>query len=223
MTEEMRIGIALPHTRRYYDALFVKSFFIMEKPQDMALLVPNSNGPIDTIRNELVTQAMMLDCSHIFWMDTDQVYPPETLTKLISHNLPIVCAKVHRREPPYDALLKRCNPDKSDELNPYIDIEYDEWGLRADPKELIEVDATGFGCNLMSIEVVEKIPKPWFLMNLYTRPVVGEDFYFWAQAKKLGYKIMVDCSINVGHIAEAVVDQRTCVEWRKMERAKGLG
>ena len=223
MTDRMRIGIALPHTRKYYDALFVKSFFLMDKPQDMALLIPNSNGPIDSIRNELVTQAFMLDCTHIFWMDSDQVYPSNVLPKLIAHNLPIVCAKVHRREPPYDGLLKRYNPDKEDKLNPYIDIEYDEWALRADPNELIEVDATGFGCNLMSMEVLERMTKPWFLMNLYVNPVIGEDFYFWGQAKKLGYKIMVDCSIDVGHISEAVVNQRTYVEWRKMQISQGLG
>ena len=219
----MRIGLALPHTRKYYDALFVKSFFSMERPFDMALLTPNSTGPIDTVRNELCMQALMLDCTHVFWMDCDQVYPPNTLTRLISHNLPIVCAKVHRRHPPYDALLKRYNPDKEDKLEPYVDIEYDEWALRANPLELLEVDATGFGCNLLAIEVIEKMKRPWFMMNLYVKPVIGEDMYFWEQAKKLGYKIMVDCSINVGHISEAVVDQRTYVEWRKMQISQGLG
>ena len=223
MTEQMRIGLALPHTRRYYDALFVKSFFSMARPYDMALLTPNSTGPIDTVLNELCTQAMLLDCSHILWMDCDQVYPTDTITKLVGHDLPIVCAKVHRRHPPYDALLKRYNPDKKDKLNPYVDLEYDEWALRKNPLDLIEVDATGFGCNLMKIEVIERMTKPWFLMNLYVNPVIGEDMYFWGQAKKLGYKIMVDCSINVGHISEAVVDQRTYVEWRKMQMKNVLG
>ena len=213
----MKIGLALPHTHISYHRLFVHSFFCMERTVDMALLTPNSTGPIDTVRNELCQQALLLDCTHIFWCDTDQTYPPDTLTKLLSHRLPIVCAKVHRRHPPYDALLKRDNPDKEDTLNPYIDVDYDEWGLRGDAHGLIEVDATGFGCNLMHIEVIEKMPRPWFLTKLYQKPTIGEDFFFWRQARELGYKIMVDCSIDVGHITDAVVNGRTFVANRKLD------
>lgn len=211
----MKVGIAWPHTMPYYHKLFTERMFCMYRPRgEFQLLIPNCDGPLDSVRNELCQQALITECTHIFWADTDQTYPEDTLIKLLDHNLPIVCAKVHRRKAPYDPLLKRVNPDKQDKQNPYIDVEFDEWAMRDDPKKLICVDATGFGCNLMWIEVIENIKPPWFMFDLYQKPVVGEDFYFWAKAREAGYQIFVDCSINVGHISTAVVDMNVYKHYR---------
>ena len=150
----MNIGIAWPHTMPFYHKFFTERMFCLSRPRgEFRLLIPNSDGPLDSIRNELCQQALISDCTHIFWCDTDQVYPEDTLIRLLSHELPIVCAKVHRRKAPYDPLLKLLNPNREDKDNPYIDMPYNKWALRSDPNELIEVDATGFGCNLMRIEV----------------------------------------------------------------------
>lgn len=211
----MKIGIAWPHTNQYYHKLFVERIFCMMRPAGaFQLLVPNCDGPLDSVRNELCQQALLTECTHIFWCDTDQVYPADVLVRLINRDLPIVCAKVHRRKAPYDPLLKRVNPDIEDTQNPYVDVEYKEWALRSSPDELIEVDATGFGCNLMRIEVIENIEPPWFMFDLYQKPVVGEDFYFWKKAREAGYKILVDCSIDIGHIATAVVNHETFKAYR---------
>ena len=94
----MKIGIALPHTNNYYERLFVETFFCMRRPPNCVLLTPKSDGPIDAVRNELCQQAILMECTHIFWCDTDQTYPSDALEKLIAYNLPIVCAKVHRRK-----------------------------------------------------------------------------------------------------------------------------
>lgn len=211
----MKIGIAWPHTMPFYHKLFVERIFCLIRPiGEFQLLVPNCDGPLDSVRNELCQQALITDCTHIFWCDTDQVYAPDTLIRLMDHNLPIVCAKVHRRRQPFDPLLKRINPDVEDKQNPYIDVEYDEWALRDKANQLISVDATGFGCNLMWIEVIENIKPPWFMFDLYQKPIVGEDFYFWKKAREAGYQIFVDCSIDVGHIGMAVVNQETYKAYR---------
>jgi hypothetical protein len=138
----------------------------------------------------------------------------------MDHQLPIVCAKVHRRKEPYDPLLKRVNPDPTDKANPYIDVEYDEWALNEN--RLIAVDATGFGCNLMEIEVIESIKTPWFMFDLYQKPVVGEDFYFWKKAREAGYQIYVDCSIDIGHITDAVVNHSTFKAYRNQQLQLGI-
>ena len=33
-------------------------------------------------RNDLARQAMKMDCTHILWLDSDMVFPPETLKYL---------------------------------------------------------------------------------------------------------------------------------------------
>jgi len=215
----MKMGIALPHTFPMYYKQFVESFVGMAKPADCILLMPNCDGPIDSVRNELCQQALLQGCDHIFWCDTDQTYPPDTIERLYAHGLPIVAAKVHRRNPPYDPLLKRLKPGGCEKgQDPYIDIDVDEWAYNLNDNPdypLVEVDATGFGCNLMSIEVIENIKKPWFMFDLYQKPPLGEDFYFWEKARGAGYKIHVDVSIDIGHITTAVVKKNTFFAYRR--------
>jgi len=216
----MKIGFAWPHTHPYYHRIFTERMFCMRRPvaAEYQLLTPNSDGPIDCIRNELCQQALITNCTHVFWADTDQGYPDDTLVKLLAHELPIVCAKVHRRKAPYEPLLKRWNPDKSDPEKPYVDVEDSEWAfnLKDDPLwPLVEVDATGFGCNLMAIEVIEKMERPWFQFDLYTRPTVGEDIYFWRKARAMGYKVYVDVSIEVGHIGQTLINKETYFAYKR--------
>ena len=214
----MKMGIALPNTYSHYPRQFVQSFFCLQRPESAVLLTPNCDGPIDSVRNELCQQALLHECTHIFWCDTDQVYSPDVMPRLINWKLPIVCAKVHRRKPPFDPLLKRVNPDEEDKENPYIDVDIDEWAYNLNDSPdypLVEVDATGFGCNLISIEVIEKMERPWFQFDLYSKPTVGEDIYFWRKAKDLGFKIFVDCSIQIGHLGTVNVDQQTYFAYRK--------
>ena len=128
----MNIGIAWPHTMPFYHKFFTERMFCLSRPRgEFRLLIPNSDGPLDSIRNELCQQALISGGTHIFC--------------LLSHELPIVCAKVHRRKAPYDPLLKLLNPNREDKDNPYVDVPYNKWALRSDPNELIEVDATGTG------------------------------------------------------------------------------
>lgn len=211
----MKLGIALPHTWSHYPKQFVHSFFCMIRPDDAVLLTPECDGPLDSVRNELVTQAQMHDCTQIFWADTDQMYPPDTMVRMINHHLPVVVAKVHRRKEPYDPLLKRINPDKDDKNNPYIDIDFEEWAFRVEP--LIEVDATGLGCALIDIEVFDRISPPWFMYEIYKKPPIGEDFYFWRKVKDAGYRIMVDLTIDIRHLTVGAVNKDTFLAYRKSQ------
>jgi hypothetical protein len=156
------------------------------------MLTPRGGGPIDAVRNDLVDQALAAECTHVWFCDTDQIYPQDTLVRLMSHDLPVVAAKVHRRYPPYDPILKR------GEIDNFVTVPDSEWKRGG----LVEVDATGMGSVLIKAEVFENTDRPWFRWLLYDRPEpVGEDIYFWDLVKKAGYKIHVDCSIHVGHLA----------------------
>jgi len=73
--ENMRLGIALPHSNRYFDAGFFDSFMGVMRPLNSIILRPRTHGPIDFVRNELVEMAQLHECTHIVFMDTDQVYP----------------------------------------------------------------------------------------------------------------------------------------------------
>ena len=85
---KIKLGIALPNTMDTYPSNFVDSFCAITKPRHL-YLKPTGGGPIDAVRNDLVLKAFTVDCTHIWMTDTDQVYPQDTLMRLLEHDLDI--------------------------------------------------------------------------------------------------------------------------------------
>ncbi len=209
----MKLGIALPHTDDTISKQFFLSWLMMEKP-DYMFLIPKFPQNIDAVRNDLVLQAIEEKCTHLIMMDTDQVYPSDTITKLISHKKPIVGAVVHRRYPPFDALLYR------GKLGKYYHIPDEE----IYSGKLVDVDATGTGCILYDMQVFKKIPYPWFKIRRQKdgKPI-GEDIGLCSKLKKAGFNIFVDTSIRIGHMAKMVVDENTYRLYKGLKKYKWAG
>ncbi len=208
----MELAIGLPLTNDLCHSTFLDSFVRMRKPA-FTYLRPRlpCAAPIDKVRNSLAAQAMESGCTHLLMMDTDQSYPPDTIEQLLCHaarGLDIVCAKVHRRYPPFDPLLLKHSEGDSQFL--YETMSIHEWHN----KDLVEVDATGCGCMLINMSVFDRIRPPWFEFRADELPdgqlrLVGEDVSFCEKAKAAGIRIFVDASIKVGHIAAMMVTEET--------------
>lgn len=71
----------------------------------------------------------------------------------------------------------------------------------AQPGELQECCGTGMGFNLWRISMFkdERLRRPWFKTQAGAEGVGTQDLYFWADARKYGYRCAVDCSVLVGH------------------------
>jgi GT2 family glycosyltransferase len=70
--------------------------------------------------------------------------------------------------------------------------------------EPISVDVVGTGCLMTHREVFEKTKNetssPWFYFEDLNNKVVGEDFVFCRNARKLGYTIFIDPKLRVKHL-----------------------
>lgn len=70
-----------------------------------------------------------------------------------------------------------------------------------------EVYSSGLGFTACSFEVLKQLKYPWFKIEeeVFTdngieyQSAMGEDTYFFLKIKELGYKIMADPKIKVGH------------------------
>jgi len=192
----LKLGIGIPNNFPMVPSAFFDSFICMEKPD--FLFLRSSYGPIDEMRNNIVRDALRSGCTHLILMDTDQVYPVDTITRLLSHRLPVVGCLLFRRYPPFDPLML------TGEVTKYSTVT--EWK----DGELVEVDATGTGCVLYDTEVFTRIPDPWFRFRKTVEGGdIGEDIGFCHDLKKAGYKIYVDTAIKVGHLTKMTVDQAT--------------
>jgi len=187
---------------------FFDSFVAMKKPAAGFVLHRTSNGPIEEMRNNLVREALRDGCTNIIFMDTDQVYHPDTIPRLLSHKLPVVGAKIHRRYPPFDPLLLK------GELGKYQTIT--EW----EPGSLVEVSATGTGCLMFDMQVFRDMPCPWFRSRTYEGLAVGEDIGFCSDLKAAGYKIFVDTSVPAGHLSQMQITESWWRLYRKISEAE---
>ena len=141
----LKLAIGFPCSWPFIPFPFFHSFIQMERPEFIPVFA--TNGPIDGLRNKIIADAMALGASHLIMMDLDQIYPVETITKLLKHKLPLVGCKVHRRYPPFDPLMLK------GDINSYQLIE--DW----EESTLQEVDATGTGCLLFDMRLFHEMDK----------------------------------------------------------------
>lgn len=187
-----------------------------------ALQLPRSAGPVvgathqfspasynvAEARNVITKAAMDADprVTHVFMLDDDMVPPPDTVTRLLARDLPIVGALCHSRAAPYQPILyRRHGPAPEDGFGFVYDY----------PRgELIEVDGTGAAALLVKREVFESVGRRfgagrWWATDHPVGSGAGEDLSFCARAKECGFGVYVDTSLEVGHLGEVTIDSRT--------------
>lgn len=202
--KKLAIGFPLVDKNVSFD--FMTSFITMEKP-DYTLLVPKFpvgefQRDIAAVRNNLVDQALHEGCSHLLMMDTDQVYrTADMIEKMLSHGAPVVGAPVHRRYPPFDAILLRGTVGKYKYI-PDTEVY---------SGDLIDIDATGTGCIMLDMNIFDVIDLPWFEIGFdeETQKTIGEDIGFCSKLKAAGYSIKADTSIEIGHLTQFEVNRNT--------------
>jgi hypothetical protein len=205
--EKLAIGIPCSFPTVPYN--FFQSFVMMEKPD--YVLIMKTNGPVDVLRNDIVEKALDVGATRLIMMDVDQVYDPKTITKLLAHRLPIVGTKVNRRYPPFDPIIMKIVGEG------YEPMEFE-------PGSLVECDATGTGCICFDMKIFKELPRPWF--RFQTNPIngmtIGEDIGLCQDLKAAGYKIMVDTSIEIGHLATIIVNDAMHRLYKSMKCAESL-
>ena len=127
----------------------------------------------------------------------------------------------HDNVPPPDGLLKLIESmDKHPELSCIGGLYWTKgeggcpqiWG---DPKDPVlnfrpqppmpdtvqECCGTGMGFNLWRLAMFRdaKLRRPWFITKAGVEGVGTQDLYFWADARKHGYRCAIDTRVLVGH------------------------
>lgn len=154
-------------------------------------------------RNKLAGYAIENEFDYILWLDSDIVFQPDTLEKMMSilddhEEIDILSGLYFRRGQPFTPVAF----DKL-EINENNECDYED--MHEIPEGLSEIAGCGFGCVLMRTEclfdIAAKYGGTWFtpLGN------VGEDCSFCIRARNEGYKIYMEPSIELGHMAYAPV------------------
>lgn len=181
---------------------FCNSLAILQKVGECTLLM-KSGSLIYAARNELATAAIRDDYDYVFWLDSDMVFHPDTLIRMMDtarkHDLDMLTGLYFRRVPPYSPVLFK-----------KLDIRGNtcDWSeFDSIPEGLFEVGACGFGCVLMKTDVFLDVQSKHG--NMFA-PIGnnGEDIAFCWRARDCGFKIWCDPSIICGHVSHVVVDDQ---------------
>jgi len=146
-------------------------------------------------RQRLAEDCKAKGAKKILWVDTDMRFPRQALHMLLRHDLPIVGANYVSRRPPFRFTAATLNEE-------YLDTKPNDKGL-------VEVAHMGFGCVLTDISVYWD-EGPWFAFDWYFAKEeqkwkqVGEDVFFFREARIRGHKAYVDQELSaaIGHVGE---------------------
>lgn len=189
--DKTKIIVGIPTASDYLHRKFVQSLMSLKYPSNADVDINVVAGyQLPFARNRIVQRALESNSDYVFFIDADMVFPTDLLGKLLNHNVPMVNALAFRRTSPnYPCIFKWNEKEKCYETMTYT-------------SGLLEVDATGMAAHLIKTEVFKKMKQPWYY---YRDNLFSSDLTFCENARKAGYKILIDTDIKIGHLGEETV------------------
>ena len=137
-------------------------------------------------RENLINRAIEVKSEWVLWLDSDMMFPPTTLLRLLAHNQDIVACNYMKRSYPFKSVA-------------FMDTnDWESWVPLQSEDELLTVEAIGMGCVLMRTSVFENLNRPYFEYTYQpkTKDWGGEDFTLFKKLNKLGYQVKVDMNLS---------------------------
>jgi hypothetical protein len=157
-------------------------------------------------RNRIVEAAISIDAKYLLMLDDDMVVDIdngtapsdryEFLRKLIGHleadeKIGVCGALYFQRGGEYHAVAMYKERDRYF----WMRDEQIQFGLQ-------QVDVAGGGCLLIRMSIFDRIKSPWFEPEMQTDgPSRGTDVQICEKAVEAGFKVMIDSSIELGHVS----------------------
>jgi len=183
-----KILIAIP-TAKYIEPETMKSIYDQIIPEGYQTELQFFYGyQIDQIRNLIADWIVNKDYDYLFSVDSDIIFPPDTLIRLLNHDKDLVTGIYRQRLPNqtlevYDQNLQNIPIDNLPE------------------NSLIEIGGCGFGCVLVKKKLFVKIGYPQFVYHsaIDHKDTFSEDNHFCKAARENGFQLYADTSLFCGH------------------------
>lgn len=159
-------------------------------------------------RNYFAERALEMGMTHLFMVDSDMgSTKPGMLIKMLEADRDLVAPLFMRRSEPYDILAMRSLGNGN-----YKTISVAE----ARSKQLVEVDAVGFGCVLLKTALLKDMKFPYFHWETVKGAHLPEDLNFCRKVKRAGGRIFVDTAIHLDHIGEHRYRPKEAIDIQEM-------
>lgn len=146
-----------------------------------ALVNTKCSRSVDVGRNNGVAAAQQVGATHLFFIDSDMMIPPDALARLLAHGKPIVGGTYTKRRLPYDLTHR----------------ELDGSPGRVKGEGLREISRLPTGCMLIDMKVIAAMKKPYFHALWNTDgSQISEDNVFCDKAREAGFSVWLDESLS---------------------------
>lgn len=205
----MKLGLALP-TLQVWEADFAISVYNLYQymmkvripgydNHNMSLLNRRSSM-IAKSRQELVQDAIKDGRTHVLFIDSDQIFPPNIVHRLAKHGKRVIACNIATKAQGNSIPTARRAPGPGEWWGGHVIYSNNRTGLE-------RVWRIGAGVLMIDLEVFKDQPLPWFNNEWRGPPVndfCGEDWFFCEWVEKKGIPIWIDhdVSLEVGHIGK---------------------
>jgi hypothetical protein len=202
-------------------------------------------GSVRIVWNDTVREFLETDAEWMFSTHHDVTFVPETLTRLLSWNKPIVTALVFMRHNPVLPQIWRTFDEKQQHEYAMRVSDTREWFYRhkeyirfgpfvMDPcpeDALVEIGFAATACTLIHrqvfLDIRDKIPNQhdgyWFVCDNESTGG-GEDRRFYEYARQVGYEAYVDRSCIAGHVAgDIATSSADFIGWDSISEFQATG
>lgn len=188
------IGVSTSGQSRY--AEFWDSLIHLDCKYEIRVEIARGSNIAEN-RNGLTQRALDAGAEWVFYVDDDQIFPPETLHRLLDLNKPIVSGLYVQRQFPFRAHVYNTK---------------DENGFQA-PRPLTTNDSgplgnllsTGAGALLVRREVLDALSPPYWTLGQLDQVSWSDDFEFLRKAREKGFEVVCDTDCVVGHKVEGTL------------------
>ena len=223
----MKIHVATPVYRdpalHFVTSLLALQGHTLTQRPDIQLTISfHRCSVVSQARNRLLSEAVKAGADYILFIDSDQIFPADTLARLLSHGREIVGTNPALRSEPTGPTAANMENGKAVPV----------WTTReASAARTVErVDRIGFGLVLLKLSIVESAraageigPLFHFRLSADGSELTGEDYYFCEVMERAGVPIYIDHALSweVGHIHERVLYPADTELVRIVHKARG--
>jgi len=164
---------------------------------------------IDRMRNEAAKVALEGDFDYLMFIDDDVLLPIDAWHRLVEADKDIICGVTHIRGYPYHPMIFNFT-DPAYKKNSFVD-DYEE---KADKESgLLKVDAVGFSCCLIKVDLLKKVIPPFFVTGTHQT----EDVFFCKRAAEqvADVSIFAHTWVKTGHLLGTEIIHPESVKFQK--------
>lgn len=141
-----------------------------------------------------------LDYDYMMWIDSDVIFSVDQFIKLLQYQKDIVGGLYLMEDNYHYATVENWDEEFFEKNGYFTFLNRDTIKTKTN---LFSVSYTGFGFMLVKRGIFESMEYPWFqpeYINIGTaKDFTMEDVSFCRKANRLGYQVLIDPTIVVGH------------------------